>query len=111
MRINLDLEKPTLTKNFNYSINEIYQENIAGKNLRGEKNSYVIEDFVGKTREDTKEYCESNNYNCEYTYIDKSSKYYDDSFGPDIIAYQDPHAGTISTDVDEINFYIIGAVD
>ncbi len=111
MRINLDLEKPTLTKNFNYSINEVYQENIAGKNLRGEKNSYVIEDFVGKMKEDTKDYCESNNYDCNYIYIDKSSKYYDASFDSDMIAYQDPHAGTIATDVDEINFYIIGAID
>ena len=111
MKINLDLEKPSLIKDFNYSINETYIEDVAGKGIKTSPNSSVIEDFVGENKKAAEDYCQENNFSCSYKYIDENSQYYDEELGPDMIAAQDPHGGSISTDVEKITFYVIGAID
>ena len=111
MRINLDLEEATLTKTFTYNINEPYIENIAGKGIKTSPKNATIDNFVGQSRKTAEEYCLANNFTCTYKYIDESSSYYDSSLAPDMIAAQDPHAGSSSTDVEEMTFYVIGAID
>ncbi len=49
IKINLELEKPELTKTFNFSVNEIYKQKVIGKDAYGNKEEESLPNFVGET--------------------------------------------------------------
>lgn len=108
MRINLGLEKAELTKTFSYSINEIYEEKVAGKGLRGQTSNTTITNMVGKTKAEAESYCQKIDLSCTYTYVDENSVYYDESAQDDTVLAQNPHGGSLIADASEITFYIKG---
>jgi len=110
MKINLEIEKAENIKTFSYSLNEEYTAIVPGKNIRTGLSNEVYESFIGKSKEDAKEYCAKNDFNCSFKYIDDNSPYYDASIGIDLITYQDPVGGSLVEDVATITFYINGAI-
>lgn len=108
MNINLGKEKPTLTKTFSYSINETYEEKVAGKGIRSGASKSVIASMILKSKEDAEKYCNENGFRCSFSYVDENSEYYDASAPENVIVAQNPHDGSISTNVSEITFYING---
>ena len=108
MKINLELEEAEIIKSFEYSLNENYEVKVAGAGLRSGSSNSVLASFIGKTKDDAKKYCEDNNIECSFTYVDDNSKFYDDELDIDLISFQSPHANTLMKNVDEVTFYING---
>lgn len=50
MKINLELEKPELIKNFSFSIKEEYQPKVIGKNIFGSITIATVPSFIGKSK-------------------------------------------------------------
>lgn len=109
MNINLGKENPTIEKTFSYSINDTYEPYIAGKGLRSGATNSTLPNFIGKSKDDARSYCNQNDINCKFTYIDGHSEFYNEEVGIDLIAHQDVNAGTLLRNINSINFYINGA--
>ena len=109
--MNINLEKVDFEpiKTFSYSINEVYDPYIAGKGLTTGVTNSTLQSFVGKTREEANSYCEKNDFNCRFTFVDSTSDYYNANVNTDLIASQIPKGGTLLRNVNSINFYINGA--
>ena len=109
MKINLGLEQPEIIKTFSYSLNENYEAYVAGQGIRSGASNSVIASMIGKSKSAAEDYCNENKLNCSFTYVDEQSAYYDESIATDLIAYQDPHAGSLLANSPNITFYINGA--
>ena len=109
MNINLGKEEPIIEKSFSYSINDTYEPYIAGKGLRSGATNSTLPNFIGKSKDDVRSYCNQNDINCKFTYIENHSEFYNEEVGIDLIAYQDVNAGTLLRSINSINFYINGA--
>ena len=108
MKINLELEEPEIIKTFTYSLNENYESKAVGEGLRSGSSNSVLANFVGKTKEAAEKYCEENDLDCSFKYVDENSTYFDEDIGEDLIATQLPHANTLMKNVSSITFYING---
>ncbi|MGN1379090.1 MAG: LCP family protein [Bacilli bacterium] len=109
MNINLGNEDATLIKTFSYSINETYEPIIAGKGLTEGITNSTLPSFISQSREAAKNYCDENNIDCSFTYIDENSQYYSEDIAEDLITYQSVSAGTLVRNINSIDFYIKGA--
>lgn len=109
MKINLGLNKPEYNKTYSYSMNETYEYYVAGKGKTSGVTNSTLANFISSTREKAEAYCSENNIDCDFTYVDENSEYYDESIDTDLIVYQNPLSGTLLRDVDNIHFYINGA--
>ena len=109
MNINLEKEDAKLIKSFSYSINETYEPIIAGKGFTKGITNSTLPSFISKDKETAKEYCDENNIECNFTYIDENSQYYKEDIAEDLITYQSINAGTLVRNISSIEFYIKGA--
>lgn len=109
MNINLEKEDATLIKSFSYSINETYEPIIAGKGFTKGITNSTLPSFISKDKETAKKYCDENNIECNFTYIDENSQYYKEDIAEDLITYQSINAGTLVRNISSIDFYIKGA--
>ncbi|MDD4643945.1 MAG: LCP family protein, partial [Bacilli bacterium] len=50
MEVNLGIKKPTITKNFSFSINEQYQQRVIGKGIYNEAGIKLVPDFTKYTK-------------------------------------------------------------
>lgn len=109
MKVNLEIEKPEKIKTFSYSLNETYEAKVAGQGLRSGASNSVLSSFVGKKKTEAEYYCNKNNFNCSFRYVDENSQYYNPNIDIDLIVSQNPHEGTLLKEVKDITFYINGA--
>ena len=63
LRINLDLEEPKLIKTFEFSVNNIYEEEIIGKKYNSVKRKETLPNFVGKDINYLNDWNKSRNLN------------------------------------------------
>lgn len=108
MKINLEIEKPEIIKTFTYSLNEEYVSTAVGEGLRTGSSNSVLASFIGKKKEEAQDYCDKNDLDCSFTYVDENSNYFDEELDEDLIATQVPHANTLMKGVSEVSFYING---
>lgn len=109
MNINLGKEEAEMIKTFSYSINEEYEEYVAGANLRSGSTNGVLSSLIGNTKAEAENYCNSNNLSCAFTYVDDNSKYYDASKGADVVVHQSQPSGILIKEAGSITFYVNGA--
>lgn len=109
MNINLEKEQLEIIKTFSFSINDEYQEKIAGKGITTGQTNKTLKSFIGSTKEKAQEYCDEIGINCSFTFVDDTSKYYNDSYDADIISYQNPASNSIINSSMNVTFYINGA--
>lgn len=108
MKINLELEEPEIIKSFSYSLNENYEAKVSGVGLKGTVSNKTITDFTGKSKTSAQTYCQENGLNCTYTYVDSKNSHYNKDVDTDLIAGQNPAAGSLIDDIDTVVFYING---
>ena len=63
-----------------------------------------------KVAEWIKNYCDKNDLNCSFSYVDSQSDKYNASVDTDLIGSQNPPAGTLLRGVSSPHFYINGEV-
>lgn len=73
MKINLEKEKPTLIKKFNFDIEEEYEEKIIGKGSYTNNND-LLPSFVGKTEKEAKTLAKNLGLNVTIKYIESEEK-------------------------------------
>lgn len=95
MNINLGKENSEVIKSFSYSINETYEPFIAGKGITTGATNSTLASFIGKTRDEAQNYCDKNDLNCSFSYVDSQSDKYNASVDTDLIGSQNPPAGTL----------------
>lgn len=110
MNINLGKESGEVIKTFSYSINETYEAYIAGKGITTGATNSTLSSFIGKTKADAQNYCDNNDLDCSFTFVDSQSEKYNASVETDLIGSQSPAAGSLLRGVSSVHFYINGEV-
>ena len=106
MKMNLEIEKPKLTKTFEFDINENYESYVAGAGLRSGSTNDVFQSFIGKLKSDAISYCDKNDLECSFVYVDSNSEYFNEKIDKDLIGYQNPKQNTLLREVSKATFYI-----
>ena len=108
MKVNLELKKPTLIKNFNFSINKPYETTVIGKKYYDEEKIEVLPNFVNGTLDSLKEWANSRNITININYIVENMDGYDVNKN-NIIIEQDIIYGTLVSKINEITVKVIKA--
>ena len=110
MNINLGKEAGEVIKTFSYSINETYEPFIAGKGITTGVTNSTLASFIGKSKNDAQNYCDKNDLDCTFSFVDSQSDKYNASVDTDLIGSQNPSAGSLLRGVSSVHFYINGEV-
>lgn len=73
MKENLGLKEKEPIKKLKFNINKPYEETIIGDNITGGTTLKLMDNMVGKNRAKAESYCNKNNLNCEFKYVEKAS--------------------------------------
>ena len=106
MKINLELEKATLTKTFDFSANEIYEVPVIGKKYYNVEKNEALPNFVNSTLQYLEEWTNNRNINIKVEYITESMDNYDETKN-NIIIEQDIMYGTLVSTIDTIKVKVI----
>lgn len=107
LKVNLELEKPTLTKTFNFSINEEYKVPVIGKKYYTVQRNETIPKFENKTLEYVRSWCESRDINVHVTYITPGASDYDAKLKDGTVVKQNVKVGKLVKDVSDITVNVI----
>lgn len=96
MKENLELETPTLIKEFTFSANKEYKQTIIGKNFSGQKKNETLPNFINNNINYLKEWSTSRNIKIiEEEYISNDCT-------NDTITEQNIHSGTLTSSINEL---------
>ena len=109
MKINLEIEEYTPIKTFSFDMGIKYKETVAGEGKRSGASSTTVPNFIGKKKSVAVDYCDENNLDCKFVYVDNTSKYYNEEVDIDTIGSQNPYQGTLFNSSSLMTFYINGA--
>ena len=97
MKENLEIIKPELIKEFNFSINEPYSVPVIGKNYYSVKRNETLPNFKDKSIQYVKSWVEERNITLETTYTDSNSCVNDS------IISQSVHNGTLVSTITNLS--------
>jgi len=60
-------------KKLKFNINKPYKETVIGDNITGGTTLNLMDSMIGKTKTKAESYCNNNNLNCEFKYVEKTS--------------------------------------
>lgn len=103
----LGKEKEEKIKTFSFSVNETYEIYRPGKGKRSGESGSLLPNFVGKTVNEAKEFCNKHNINLEISYVDENSEHYNASISPGLIGNQSIHKDVLLSTVKDLTIYII----
>ena len=107
LKVNLELEKPTLTKTFNFSINEEYEVPVIGKKYYTVQRNETIPNFENKSIEYVKNWCEARDIAVHVTYISPGSSGYDKNAKEGSVVKQNVKVGKLVKDINDITVNVI----
>ena len=107
MKVNLELESAKLNKTFKIDYNEDYQSRYYGEGLRGNPVEQLMENLVGKTKDEALNWISEAGKSASVTYIDEESEFYDPSIPNGSVAYQDPHSNVLINNLSQITIYVV----
>lgn len=112
MEINLGEKEEELQKTFNFSINEIYEQEIIGQ---GEKDSSstisTLPSFIGSSKAYTQSWCNARNISANFITVSKGDFGYSDSYDDGEVISQSVSQGTELNKVKSITFKVISKTD
>lgn len=106
MKINLDLEKPIIQKNFSFSVNENYIPYIAGKDKKKNKTTTLMPSFIGQTESSAKTFCSEKKLKCSFELVESDHKYFNSLIAKGLIGSQSVISQTLIGTFTNIIFYI-----
>lgn len=96
MKENLELEEPTLIKEFEFSANKEYKQVVIGKNYSGQKKNETLPNFVGNNINYLNEWAGSRGISII------EEEFESNDCTNDAIVEQDIHSGTLTTNLTEL---------
>ena len=106
IKVNLELEKPTIVKTFSWNANENYTEKVVGKTYYDEVQRQVLPNFVGKSKINVEEYAASHNIEVNYIDVNAGDALYNETLANGTVLSQDVHFGTLLKKVNSLTVYI-----
>ena len=106
MKVNLELEKATLTKTYSIDYNEDYSSRLFGQKLRTEKVQKLMANLVGKTKEEAVKWAEENNLKASVKYVDPDDKEFDKSYKQGYVSSQSVHSNSLINNISEVTLYV-----
>ena len=78
MKVNLELEEPEMIKTFNFSINEEYEQHVAGKDASSKNDSTeeLVPSFIGQSLSYVQNWARARNISLSINYVRKGDKGY-----------------------------------
>ncbi len=108
MKINLELEEPTLIKTFEFSVNEEYEKKVIGKDRNGGVNlEDTVPDFTNKSRLDVNTWASARNIKVNYIEVTEENPLYKNEYTNGQIIKQNPKKSVLVSEVNSITIYII----
>lgn len=108
MKVNLGEKEEELQKTFNFSINEVYEQEIIG---RGKKDSAstisTLPNFVGSSKSYTQSWCNARNITANFITVSKGDAGYKDYYDDGEVISQSVSQGTEINKVKSITFKVI----
>lgn len=99
MKVNLEIESPTLIKSFSFDVNEEYEKHVAGKTYYNENRRELLPNFVGQTKEFALEWARERGITVDFEE--------QDSLNPNgQILSQNEHAGKLVENINSITLVI-----
>ena len=107
MKVNLGLESAKLNKTFKIDYNEDYTSRYYGEGIRTNPVEHLMENLVGKSKEQALSWISDAGKTASVTYIDESSEFYDPNIPNGYVAYQDPHQNVLINNLSQITIYVV----
>ncbi len=108
MKVNLDMKEPTLTKTFDFSINEVYEKKVIGQ---GEKDSSsnisTLPSFIGESKSYVSNWASARNIKVNFVTVKKGDKGYNENYSDGTVVTQSVSQGTELSKVSSITFGIM----
>ena len=109
LRVTLGQEEETVIKTFSFSVNEPYEISSPGSNLRSEKSSSTLPNFIGSTVTKAEEFCKENGIAFHVEYVNPGDPHYDASINVGLISDQSQFIGVLLSTVDELTVYVVNS--
>ena len=106
MKINLELEKPTMIKTFNFSANYTYEVPVIGKQYYSVKRNEALPSFVGSSINYLNTWANARGITVNTNYVTEGMDGYDENKNG-IITSQSVSKGTLVSEVKSINVNVI----
>ena len=108
MKVNLELEEPEMIKTFSFSINEEYEQHVAGNvaNTKGDIED-LVPSFVGQHASYAQSWARAHNVTLTINYIKKGDSGYDESLPNGSIVSQSVNAKTPTSSVKSLTIDVI----
>lgn len=107
LKVTLEQKDPTITKTFNFSINDNYEVPVIGKKYYTVERNEVIPSFTGKTNNYVKSWCEGRKITVHETFIDEESSGFNPELEDGTVIGQSVTKGRLVKDVHEITINVI----
>jgi len=106
MKINLELEKPELIKNFTFDANTIYEQKVAGKGIKNNVSVNKVIDFTGKSIGDVESWASKNNIAIIKEFVTNEHEQYNKNIANGLVGNQSIKTGTLLNNIKSIIIYI-----
>lgn len=107
LKVTLEQKNPTITKTFNFSVNDTYTPPVIGKKYYTVQRNETIPNFSGKTLTYVKSWCESRNITVGINQITPGATGYDKGLENDTVVGQSVAKGKLVKDVTNIVVNVI----
>lgn len=108
MEVNLGLKEATMTKTFDFSINEVYEKKIIGQGEKDNESSIAtLPSFIGDSKSYVTSWANARNISVSFTEVKQGDKGYDEKYSDGTVVTQSVAQGTELTKVKSITFGII----
>ena len=107
LKVSLGLLEEEPIKTFKFDVNEEFEANSPGKGLRKGPSISVLPNFVGKTVNEAKTFCNNNNIDLTIKYVDSGNENYNSEVTPGLIGKQSVHETVLLSTVSELTIYVV----
>lgn len=107
LKVTLEQKDPTITKTFNFSINDNYEVPVIGKKYYTVERNEVIPSFTGKSNNYVKSWCEGRHITVYETFIDEESTGFNPELEDGTVIGQSVTKGRLVKDISSITINVI----
>lgn len=105
-KVNLELEKPKIIKNYKIDYNEDYETKYYGQGLNSNPIEKTMTNLIGKTKEEASNWCTSNGLTPSIKYVSEGEEFYDPNIGAGRVVNQSIHVDSLINNLSQITLYV-----
>lgn len=105
-KVNLEIEKPTIIKNYKIDYNEDYQTKLYGQGLRSQPVEKTMDNLIGKTKDQASSWCTSNGLTPNIKYVSEGMEFYDPNIPSGYVSNQSIHVNTLINNLSQVTLYV-----